>query len=127
MAGPAFFSTPVNIALNADWVVAFQLTAGGVPVDITGSVMRMQIRKHENDHEALVSLTSENNDGIEITDAVNGTVTITLARDRMRYLAAPGDDGTEYVGDLVRLRPDGEQERWWDMSPVTVYQGSTRP
>lgn len=120
MTGPAYFTGGMNVAKNFDWVQAFILQAGDLPVDLTGSVLRMIIRKHDTDHEALVSVTSE--DGtIEITDPLAGAFTVLISRDKLKRLY-PGN----YVSDLVRLRPDGFQERLWDATPVAVVEGVTR-
>jgi hypothetical protein len=90
MAGPAYFSGGMNIAKNWDWVFAFILQdTAEVPVDLTGSVLKMMIRKRESDHQVYVSVTSEDNT-IEITDAVSGAFTIIIRRDQLAHLI-PGD------------------------------------
>ena len=127
MTGPAFFSGGMNIAKNYDWVQGFILIdTTAAPVDLTGSLLRLMIRKHEIDHEALISLRSDDpnpeDGGITITDAPGGAFTIIIVRAQLARLYAGN-----YVADLVRLRPDGHQERLWDATPVEVVAGVTRP
>jgi hypothetical protein len=125
MAGPAYYEGTMNISLNEDWIVPFQYgsyAADGVtvdPIDLTGSLLKLEIRVLETDHEALVSVFSPSN-GIAINDAVNGYFTISIARDLLIRLAA----GT-YVADLVRLMPNGFQERIIDCTAIVVV-GTTR-
>lgn len=125
MAGPAYYDGTMNIAKNDDWIVPFQygsFAADGVtinPIDLTGSVLKLEIRIAETDHEALVSVFSPDN-GIVINDAVNGYFTVVINRAHMVYLSA----GT-YFADLVRLLPNGFQERIIDMQ-ATVVEGTTR-
>jgi hypothetical protein len=47
----------------------------GTPVDLTDAVIRMQLKK-ENDGVAYLDLTSEDNDGITITDPTGGAFKI---------------------------------------------------
>jgi hypothetical protein len=51
--------------------VNFEVKINNVPLDFTGGVIRMQLRKEHGGPIAL-SLTSVANAGITITDAVNG-------------------------------------------------------
>lgn len=123
MSGPAFYTGVINIAKNEDWIVPFVYgtpISGGVdPIDLTGSTIKLEIRKLETDREALVSLSSPSG-GITIDDAVNGEFTVRLTRDRMNHLFA----GT-FVSDLVRTTPLGNQERLWE-GTATVVEGTTR-
>jgi hypothetical protein len=125
MAGPSYYSGTMNISRNEDWVVPFLYqsvdSTGTVftPIDLTGSVLKLEIRTQETDHEALVSVSSPD-DGIIINNATQGLFTIVIDRPHMIYLA-PG----QYFTDLVRLMPNGYQERLWEGS-ATVVQGTTR-
>jgi len=125
MAGPAYYSGAINIAKNEDWIVPFaygsvdETGSNFTPIDLTGSTIMMEFRKREGDHEAIVSLASPNN-GVIITDAVGGTFTILIARGRL-WRMAPGD----YVTDIVRLAPNGYQERLWE-GIASVVEGTTR-
>jgi len=47
----------------------------GVPQDLTGAIIRMQLRK-EKDGVSYLELTSVDDSGITITDAVNGAFKI---------------------------------------------------
>ena len=126
MAGPAYYTGTMNIAQNDDWIVAFvyqSIASDGVtlsPIDLSGSLLKLEIRAQEADYEAIVFSFSSPNDGIFITDAVNGQFTITITRDKSARLA-PGT----YVTDLVRLMPSGYQERMWE-GTATVVEGTTR-
>jgi hypothetical protein len=125
MAGPAYYSGVMNIALNEDWIVPFLYqmvdSTGTVftPIDLTGSTLKMEIRIQETDHEALVSVFSPAN-GITITNATGGQFTILIDRPHLTHLAA----GQYYV-DLVRLMTNGYQERMWE-GQANVVQGTTR-
>ena len=132
MAGPAYYTGAVNIAKNEDWAVPFVYSAVGTdgvtltPIDLTGSVLKFEIRKQETDFEATVaSFSSDLNldgvaDGIYITDPLHGMFTLVVTRAQSARLT-PGD----YVCDLVRLMPSGYQERLWE-GTATVVQGTTR-
>lgn len=125
MAGPAYYSAQVNIAKNEDWIVAFVYQtddgAGTItPIDLTGSLLMMEIRKREADHEAVVSVDSDDN-GITITNATGGAFTILIDRARLARLAA-GD----YFTDLVRQIPANEiVERIFE-GTATVVEGTSR-
>jgi hypothetical protein len=123
MAGPAYYHAVVNIALNEDWVVQYQYatptTDTFVGIDLTGSKLKLEIRKQQADHEAIVSCFSPD-DGIVFTDIAHGAFTITISREKTWRLS-PGS----YFVDFVRLMPNGLQERIWEGS-ATVEQGTTR-
>jgi hypothetical protein len=126
MAGPAYYTGEINISKNEDWLVPFlyqAVASDGVtttPIDLTGSLLKLEIRMLEADHEAIVGVFSSPDDGIVITNAVGGTFTILIDRARSARLA-PG----QYVTDLVRLMPSGYQERMWE-GTATVIEGTTR-
>ena len=126
MAGPSYYTGTMNIALNEDWVVAFVYNSVGsdgvtlTPIDLTGSLLKLEIRTQETDNEAIVFSFSSPNDGIWITNATAGQFTVTIERDKSARLA-PGT----YVTDLVRLMPSGLQERMWE-GTCTVVEGTTR-
>ena len=124
MAGPAYFTGTMNIAKNEDWLMPFlygtQDTSGTfTPTNLTGSTIRLQIRKTEEDHEATVAVNSPDN-GITITNAAGGAFTVLLDRPRLVRLA-PGD----YVFDMVRLLASGLQERICE-GTATVVEGTAR-
>ena len=127
MAGPAYYSVLLNISLNDDWIVGFQyLTPNadgtpGPPIDITGSLLKLEMRQHESDNEALLWADSNPGNGITITDPVNGLFTIVLDRAERLARLYPGT----YVVDLVRLMPSGYQERLFE-GTATVVEGTTR-
>jgi hypothetical protein len=125
MSGPAYYTGQMNIALNDDWIVPFLYATspdGGVtttPIDLTGSTLKMEIRRQESDHTVLVAASSDTQ-GITITDAPGGAFTILLDRNMLSQLM-PGD----YVSDLVRDMTNGYQERIWE-GTATVVLGTTR-
>jgi hypothetical protein len=120
VAGPAYYTGQMNIAKNFDWVVSFIYTDDAdAPIDLTGSVIKMEIRNFETDHTAVVSVHSPD-DGIALPTPTNGKFEIMITRDMLARLSA-GD----YVADIVRLMSDGIQERIWE-GPVTVVEGTTR-
>ena len=126
MAGPAYYTAIVNIAKNEDWIVPFVYGAAPavegdplVPIDLSSSKLKMEMRVREEDHEALVSVFSPDG-GIVITNALAGEFTITIRRSLLARIP-PGD----YVIDLVRLVADIVQERIWE-GAATVVEGTTR-
>jgi hypothetical protein len=127
MAGPTYYEATINIAKNDDWIVPFQYgyyDTDGVsiqPIDLTGSLIKMEIRIQETDHEALVSVFSPDN-GItfDAGDPSAGRFTITIDRAHLIRLA-PG----AYFADLVRLMANGFQERLFE-GKVAVVEGTTR-
>ena len=125
MAGPSYFTGVMNISQNEDWIVPFLYSSTPdngvtfVPIDLTGSTLKWEIRKQEADHEAIVWSFSPD-DGIFITNATGGAFTVLFSRDKLARLA-PGD----YITDLVRLMANGYQERIWE-GTLTVVEGTTR-
>jgi hypothetical protein len=126
MAGPAYYTGAMNIAMNEDWIVPFlyaTLNSDGVtttPIDLTGSTLMMEIRHQESDHEVVLSLASPDK-GIFINNAAGGEFTILITRMQLAQFM-PGS----YVADLVRLMPNGYVERILDCDTVTVVEGITR-
>jgi hypothetical protein len=125
MAGPSYYTGQMNVAKNEDWVVPFlyQMVDGTgtviAPIDLTGSTLKLALRKQEIDHEALVSVFSPNG-GIMITDAPNGLFQVVIVRNLLSNLEAG-----QYFADIVRLMPNGYQERMWEGVAVVV-EGTTR-
>jgi hypothetical protein len=123
--GPAYYSAEMYISQNDDWLVPFvyqavdPTTSATTPIDLTGSTLKLQIRRTETEKEAIVTVYSPNN-GITIEDAVNGLFTVRIVRSTLLQLP-PGT----YVSDLVRLMVSGYQERIF-AADVTVVQGTTR-
>ena len=125
MAGPSYYSGVINISKNEDWVVPFaygtvdSTGANFTPIDLTGSTLKLEIRTLEIDHEALVSVYSPDG-GIAITNAAQGQFQILMDREHLIHLAAG-----QYFTDLVRLMPNGYQERLWE-GTAFVVEGTTR-
>jgi hypothetical protein len=125
MAGPSYYSGTMNISKNEDWIVPFLYqsvdSTGTVftPIDLTGSTLKLEIRVDEIDHEALVSVFSPDG-GIVINDPTTGQFTVLIDRAHMLHLSAGN-----YYTDMVRLMPNGYQERLWEGMAVVV-EGTTR-
>lgn len=125
MPGPAYYAASINIAKNEDWIVPFVYgmtdpnTGVFTPMDLTGSELKLEIRKNETDHTAIVSVNTPDN-GIAFTDILNGAFQVVIERDALTRLSA----GT-YVTDLVRLAANGWQERLFEGNAVVV-EGTTR-
>jgi len=124
MSGPAYATGVINASQNDDWVVPFVLgTPVGdgtvTPIDLTGSIIKLEMRVNESDNEAIVAVWSPDG-GVTITDAVNGRFQVLIDRDHLRRIPA----GT-YFCDMVRLMPSGYQERLWE-GTATVIGGTTR-
>ena len=124
MPGPAYYTGTMSIAMNEDWIVPFLYTIDNgdgtfSPIDLTGSVISLEIRAQESDHEVWISVYSPSN-GIVINDAVNGAFTIIIPRKSLAQMQ-PGD----YVSDMVREMTNGFVERLWE-GTVSVVQGTTR-
>jgi hypothetical protein len=125
MAGPAYYTAVINIARNDDWIVPFLYVAQNpdgstTPIDLTGSTLSMEFRVVDTDHEVLVSVASPSG-GITIDNAAGGAFTIWIPVAVLQQQLPPGS----YVSDLVRLMPNGLQERMIDCT-VTVVEGVTR-
>lgn len=128
MAGPAYYTALIQIAQNEDWVVPFVYGSANpdgsdfVPIDLTGSTLMMEIRAEESDNEAIVSVSSA--DGtIEITNPTQGQFTIIV--DRAHSWRLPPGNNVSYVVDLIRLMPNGYQERIFE-GTATCVEGTTR-
>jgi hypothetical protein len=125
MGGPSYYSGQMNISLNEDWIVPFvygtvdSTGANFTPIDLTGSTLKLEIRTLETDHEALVSVYSPDG-GIFITNATQGQFQILIDRPHLTHLSAG-----QYFTDLVRMMPNGYQERLWEGTAVVV-EGTTR-
>jgi len=127
MGGPCLFSGNILIAKNEDWDQLFiwniVYPISGEPdniqpKDITDHTFKMQIRKIEAEHTAVVTVSS--GDGIEIINAAGGEFEVKITRDKLKRLS-PG----EYVSDLLIFDPEGSPTRFFDAT-VTVSEGSSR-
>ncbi|HEY2243447.1 MAG TPA: hypothetical protein VGH47_04385 [Xanthobacteraceae bacterium] len=127
MAGPCYYEALMNVALNEDWIVPIQygyFDTDGVtvlPIDLTGSMLKLEIRVQETDHEAIVYVASPDQ-GISFfeDDPTNGQFIITIDRGKLLRLWA----GTFFT-DLVRLQTNGYQERIFEGTAIVVT-GTTR-
>jgi hypothetical protein len=120
---------PLNIGLitysDADFMQQFIYKANGVPVDLTGSILRMDVRSHVESHTTQISIASDvayssEFGGIRILDAAAGKFSIHLPITELRHMPA-GD----YVHSLIRQRPDSLFEAIWE-GGLTHLLGPTR-
>ncbi|MEY9404450.1 hypothetical protein ABIA00_002455 [Bradyrhizobium ottawaense] len=84
---------------------AYQLT-DGTPIDLTGSTMKMGIRRHAADVAEEMLLTTENG-GLTITDAVNGKFTVLIKQSQLVLL-----DLGEYEHSLIRIAGTQRMRVW---------------
>lgn len=105
---------------NGSGFAAF--TTVGNPINLTGSVMTMEIRQTAASAQAFVTVGSASpNTGITITSPTLGQFQIVLPKAQLALL----NPGTSYVHDLIRLRTDGYTEQMWT-GTITVIGGVTR-
>jgi hypothetical protein len=79
----------VNITVenDADFYRMFQCqTAAGAPINITGWLMWMMLRRHAQDDTAMMRLGTDTGE-IVIVDAVNGKWSMFIAQDDLQRLA----------------------------------------
>ena len=91
----------------------------GNPIDITGSTLRMGVRKNPEDVNELMLLTSDNG-GLMITNAVGGTFTLWIKQADLLDLP-PG----QYVHSLIRTLVGGLQLQMWS-GTLTHSAGPSR-
>jgi hypothetical protein len=112
----------VNITTqnDADFIRQFAYqTVSGVPIDLTGNMMRMGVRRHAEDIAEQLLLTTENG-GLEITDAPNGRFNVWITDEQLVRMQL-GD----YDHSLVRVVPTGLTLRIWS-GLLTVNAGPSR-
>ena len=126
MAGPAYATGTILLAKNEDWQSTLQYmnvdpTDGTIigPIDLTGSRIALQIRQVEEQHTALISISTDDN-SVVFDDPVNGIFTLHI--DEAHSALLPEGN---FVADVIRTRPDGLDERLWE-GTVTVNDGTTR-
>jgi hypothetical protein len=103
---------------DADLTQVFVYKAGGVAVDLTGSTLRMGIRRNAADLFEDLLLTTENG-GLAITDAVNGVFKLIITDHQLVLL-----DGI-YQHSLVRITPDALRLPIW-RGQLVVNAGAAR-
>jgi hypothetical protein len=80
--------TTVNITTqnDADFYRSFAWqTIAGAPIDLTGGVMEMMLRRHAKDEAAVLRLGSDTGE-IVFTDPINGTFTLRITQDTLLHL-----------------------------------------
>jgi hypothetical protein len=92
--------------------------SNGPPINLTGNKMRMGIRHHASDVIEELLLTTENN-GIVITDGVNGKFTVLITQDQLLQMPTGG-----YEHSLVRITAANTFHVW--SGSLTVNPGASR-
>jgi hypothetical protein len=78
----------VNIIVgnDADFYRTFiWQTLAGAPIDLTGGMLEMMLRRHAKDEAAVLRLASDTGE-IVLTDPVNGQFTVRIAQQTLRRL-----------------------------------------
>jgi len=92
---------------DADFRRSFQYAVdGGSPISLTGSTLRMMVRRRADEAQAFIDITSPDG-GITITDADAGKFTIWLPFAMLSRMAAG-----EYVHSLIRTQGGVKDEVW---------------
>jgi hypothetical protein len=97
-------------------VVPFQINKDGLPLNLTGAIIRMQLRKSPGG-TIYLNLTSVSNLGITITNGLNGAFKIN----EMILNLEPN----VYLYDIEIIFPSGEVKTWIS-GQVTVINDITR-
>lgn len=92
----------------------------GNPIDISGSTLRMGVRKNPDDVNELMLLTTENG-GLMITDAVNGAFTLWIKQADLLELAPD-----QYVHSLIRTLSGGVLQLQMWSGTLTHSAGPSR-
>jgi len=98
----------------------YLVAPAGAGIDITGCHLQMMVRANVEDETVYVSLTSDANGGIVISNPVGGVFSVNIDRDQLDRLP----DG-EYVQNLTITWPDGFIDEIWHGSLVHA-RGPTR-
>lgn len=118
---------PLLARRNAPYSEAFNFSEGGVPLDLTGAVARMQVRLYgAAPFDALIDLDTVTEDLTEGLQIVDGTITPFIAEDSLAALpkGLPGQP-TTFLYDLVVTLP-GEVAEVWREGPFIVKPGVTK-
>lgn len=110
----------IDIYQFATFSLPLQWSAGGVPVDLTGCKIRMQIRERASSSVSVISLSTESG-GIVINDAAAGKFTTTITDEKTGALLIKAG-----VHDIVVESAGGESYRLLE-GAVAVHPGVTRP
>jgi hypothetical protein len=84
----------VNISVDNDadfywlfqWVQLNPDGSNGPPIDLTGMLMWMMLRRHAADVEAVLRLGTDTGEIVQ-TDPVNGWFTVRISQDTLEHLA----------------------------------------
>jgi hypothetical protein len=114
---------------DADFSKAFMLRVGDTfYFDFTGYELMMMVRKHPDDVEVFVSLSTAPGDGIELSEAADGTTpgqltTINILIRRDQFVKMPAG---EYVHSLIMVeQATGLHDDVW-RGTITHAIGPTR-
>ena len=113
--GTGVATLPITVRNNQRWQAVLTLTADSVPVNLTGCTAKLQVRSKASSTDA--KLTLQATEGLDITDAAGGEITIDADVSALK-------EG-EYVYDLVITDSLGVP-RTYLAGTFTVQQGVTR-
>jgi hypothetical protein len=105
----------IQIWRNDTWSQVFVLTANDVPIDLTGSLVEIQVRQRPNSETALLTLT-EANGAITVGGVDDNQITINYGVDI---------DAGSYVYDMTVLFPNGN-EKTYIWGNFIVYEDITK-
>jgi hypothetical protein len=104
---------------DADFYCAFQYTTqSGVPIDLTGALLEMMLRRHAEDVAAVLRLGSDTGE-INIYDPPNGLFTVLITQDTLERLGLGSFDHSN-IQTVV-----GRKTRIWS-GTLTNNAGPTR-
>jgi hypothetical protein len=111
----------LTMANNADFVRTVLISVGGLPYDLTGHKLELEVRSRPPAAETFLSIDSEDLGGIEIVDPpTSGLFIFTFTDDRLLRMS-PGD----YYYDVILTRPDNYKQNL-GINLISLVQGITR-
>lgn len=93
-------------------------TVAGAPIDMTGMVLEMMLRRHAKDEAAVLRLGTDTGE-IVLTNSVNGEFTVRIAQDTLVHLGLGDFDHSNIATN------SGFKQRIWS-GLLTNNAGATR-
>jgi len=97
--------------------VPFQINVNAVPLNLTGAVLRMQLRT-DYGGDVYLDLTSVNNDGLTITNAANG-----MFKTNQRIIEL---EAFSYKYDIQITLANGEMPTKYGISILNILNASAQ-
>jgi hypothetical protein len=94
-------------------------TTSSVPIDLTGSSLRMMLRQNASDVTVWLSLTSDPGGGITIIDAPNGSFSVLITQAQLEQLPV-----NDYQHSLI-MTVGPQQTKIWN-GTLTNSAGPSR-